>query len=110
MASNLVCYTSSGCNRVPHCADWGRNGVICYGSCNGVVVDRPGVSNNIPTFSVAHTKDEKWCHTSATRTTQSQFSCNFLFFIFLSHSLFISVFASVVYAACIRESGKGWGA
>ena len=31
----------------------------------------------------------------------------FLLFLFLSHSLFISVFASVVYAACIRESGIG---
>ena len=56
MASNLVCYTGSGCNRVPHCADWGRNSLICYGSCNGVVVYCPDVSNNIPTFSVAHTK------------------------------------------------------
>ena len=56
MASNLVCYTGSGCNRVPHCADWRRNSLICYGLCNGVVVYRPDVSNSIPTFSVAHTK------------------------------------------------------
>ena len=31
----------------------------------------------------------------------------YFFIIFLSHSLFISVFASVVYAACICESGIG---
>ncbi|KAK7508595.1 hypothetical protein BaRGS_00000161 [Batillaria attramentaria] len=36
-----TCYVSSGCNRVPHCADWGRNGLICYGSCNSVIIYRP---------------------------------------------------------------------
>ncbi|KAL8579062.1 hypothetical protein ACOMHN_036001 [Nucella lapillus] len=40
MAAHM-CYTSSGCNRVPHCADWGQNGLICYGSCNGVVIYCP---------------------------------------------------------------------
>ncbi|XP_076460767.1 elongator complex protein 2-like isoform X2 [Babylonia areolata] len=45
MAATHMCYTSSGCNRVPHCADWGQNGLICYGSCTGVVIYRPdGIS------------------------------------------------------------------
>ena len=111
MASNLVCYTGSGCNRVPHCADWRRNSLICYGLCNGVVVYRPDVSNSIPTFSVAHTKFIQRTR-SGVRVIPRQLLkkvnlIHMFFFFFLSHSLFISVFASVVYAACICESGIG---
>ncbi|XP_025093831.1 elongator complex protein 2-like isoform X2 [Pomacea canaliculata] len=38
-----TCYVSSGCNRVPHCADWGKNNLICYGSCNNVAIYQPEV-------------------------------------------------------------------
>ncbi|KAK6619878.1 hypothetical protein RUM44_006278 [Polyplax serrata] len=34
-------YVSCGCNKVPHAADWGKNGLICFGSCNSVVIYNP---------------------------------------------------------------------
>ncbi|XP_060597873.1 elongator complex protein 2-like [Ruditapes philippinarum] len=43
MAGIEACYISSGCNRTPHSADWGRNNVICYGSSNAIVLYQPEV-------------------------------------------------------------------
>jgi len=37
------CYVSCGCNKSPHCADWGRNNVLCYGSSHSVVICQPEV-------------------------------------------------------------------
>ncbi|KAH3719324.1 hypothetical protein DPMN_062155 [Dreissena polymorpha] len=41
-----TCYISSGCNKSPHCADWGRNNLLCYGSCQAVVVCKPEVAGS----------------------------------------------------------------
>lgn len=38
-----TCYISRGCNRVPHCLDWGRNNLICYGSCHSVAIYDPTI-------------------------------------------------------------------
>ncbi|GAB1600873.1 elongator complex protein 2-like [Argonauta hians] len=37
-------YLSTGCNSTPHVADWGKNGLICFGSCNSVVIYQPQVA------------------------------------------------------------------
>lgn len=34
-------YVSCSCNRVPYCADWGANGLVCFGTCNAVAIYRP---------------------------------------------------------------------
>uniref|UniRef100_A0A1B6DSR2 Elongator complex protein 2 n=2 Tax=Clastoptera arizonana TaxID=38151 RepID=A0A1B6DSR2_9HEMI len=34
-------YTSCACNCVPHSADWGYNGLICYGACNSIAIYNP---------------------------------------------------------------------
>ncbi|KAL6440407.1 hypothetical protein ACFW04_003145 [Cataglyphis niger] len=34
-------YISCSCNRVPHCADWGSNGLICFGTCNAIAIYEP---------------------------------------------------------------------
>ncbi|XP_046687231.1 probable elongator complex protein 2 [Homalodisca vitripennis] len=34
-------YISCACNRTPHAADWGNNGLICYGACNAVAIYDP---------------------------------------------------------------------
>ncbi|XP_022235969.1 elongator complex protein 2-like, partial [Limulus polyphemus] len=34
-------HVSSSCNRCPHSLDWGRNGLICYGSGSSVVLLNP---------------------------------------------------------------------
>ncbi|KAF2896230.1 hypothetical protein ILUMI_09946 [Ignelater luminosus] len=36
-----TCYTSSACNRVPSAAHWGKNNLICYGSCNTIYIYDP---------------------------------------------------------------------
>ena len=43
MAAVEMCYASCGCNRTPHCIDWGKNGLICYGSCRSVALYKPEV-------------------------------------------------------------------
>uniref|UniRef100_A0A0B7ACE9 Elongator complex protein 2 n=2 Tax=Arion vulgaris TaxID=1028688 RepID=A0A0B7ACE9_9EUPU len=45
MAFVNTCYTAAGCNRCPYCADWGRNGFICYGYSKAVAVYQPEGSN-----------------------------------------------------------------
>ncbi|XP_076661536.1 elongator complex protein 2 [Halictus rubicundus] len=40
----MMSYVSCACNRVPHSADWGRNGLICYASCHAVVIYDPSIS------------------------------------------------------------------
>lgn len=37
------CYTACSCNRVPHCADWGTNGLFCFGTRNAVAIYEPRV-------------------------------------------------------------------
>ncbi|XP_012273228.1 elongator complex protein 2 [Orussus abietinus] len=39
-------YISCACNRVPHSADWGRNGLICFGACNAVAIYDPDVNRH----------------------------------------------------------------
>ncbi|KAM0731926.1 Elongator complex protein 2 [Formica fusca] len=34
-------YVSCSCNRVPHCADWGSNGLVCFGTCNAIAIYEP---------------------------------------------------------------------
>lgn len=36
-----TCYAACSCNRVPHCADWGTNGLLCYGTRNAIAVYEP---------------------------------------------------------------------
>lgn len=33
-----VQYISCACNRIPHSADYGKNGILCYGACNSVAI------------------------------------------------------------------------
>lgn len=40
-----TCYISRGCNRVPHCLDWGKNNLICYGACHSVALYDPKFSH-----------------------------------------------------------------
>ncbi|KZC05189.1 putative elongator complex protein 2 [Dufourea novaeangliae] len=37
-------YISCACNRVPHSADWGRNGLICFAACHAVAIYDPFIS------------------------------------------------------------------
>ncbi|TGZ32421.1 elongator complex protein 2 [Temnothorax longispinosus] len=34
-------YTACSCNRVPYCADWGINGLLCFGTRNAVAIYDP---------------------------------------------------------------------
>lgn len=43
-------YVSCGCNRVPHAADWGKNGLICFASCNSVIIYDPSVMLILTSF------------------------------------------------------------
>ncbi|GAB6021680.1 Elongator subunit elp2 [Chamberlinius hualienensis] len=36
-----TCYTSVGCNLIPHTLDWGINNLICFGACNSVAIYDP---------------------------------------------------------------------
>lgn len=36
-------YISCSCNAFPHCADWGNNGLICFGTCNAIAIYEPGI-------------------------------------------------------------------
>lgn len=37
-------YVSCACNRVPHSADWGKNGLVCFAACHAVAIYDPFVS------------------------------------------------------------------
>nr|XP_012148486.1 PREDICTED: probable elongator complex protein 2 [Megachile rotundata] len=37
-------YISCACNRIPHSADWGKNGLVCYAACHAVVIYDPFIS------------------------------------------------------------------
>ncbi|KAG5332315.1 ELP2 protein, partial [Acromyrmex heyeri] len=37
----MTCYTACSCNRVPHCADWGINGLLCFGTRNAIAIYEP---------------------------------------------------------------------
>jgi hypothetical protein len=43
MTAIETCYISTGCNRTPHCADWGCSGLICFGACRSVSIYQPEV-------------------------------------------------------------------
>lgn len=43
-------YISAACNCTPQCADWGKNNLICYGSCHAVFIYNLNVQKYI-TFS-----------------------------------------------------------
>lgn len=43
MVDVSTCYISCGCNNSPHAVDWGKNGLVCYGSCNSVAIYQPQV-------------------------------------------------------------------
>ncbi|XP_070565909.1 elongator complex protein 2-like [Ptychodera flava] len=45
MATVSTCYISASCNRTPHSAHWGRNGIVAFGSCRSVALYRPKVQN-----------------------------------------------------------------
>lgn len=36
-----TCYTACSCNRVPHCADWGTNGLLCFGTRDAIAIYEP---------------------------------------------------------------------
>jgi len=38
MTTSYICCS---CNTVPHCADWGNNGLICFGTCNAIAIYDP---------------------------------------------------------------------
>ncbi|XP_071944590.1 elongator complex protein 2-like [Antedon mediterranea] len=37
-----TCYVAAGCNRVPHCVNWGRQNVVAYGSNINIILYDPG--------------------------------------------------------------------
>ncbi|XP_076247466.1 elongator complex protein 2 [Calliopsis andreniformis] len=37
-------YISCACNRVPHSADWGRNGLVCFAACHAIAIYDPFIS------------------------------------------------------------------
>ncbi|XP_069111891.1 elongator complex protein 2-like [Argopecten irradians] len=41
MEAVSTCYISCGCNRSPHSADWGPNGLICYSTCHSIAIYQP---------------------------------------------------------------------
>lgn len=43
-------YISCACNRTPHSADWGYNGLVCYGACHSVAIFDPSVSIIVLSF------------------------------------------------------------
>lgn len=40
----MTTYMSCACNRVPHSADWGKNGLICFAACHAVAIYDPYIS------------------------------------------------------------------
>ena len=44
-----VKYISCACNATGHCADWGQNGLICFGACHAVALYKPKVSQTAVT-------------------------------------------------------------
>ncbi|CAG9826810.1 unnamed protein product [Diabrotica balteata] len=57
MKSQII-YTSSNSNQVPTVVDWGKNDLICYGSCNSVLVYDPnyGSGGKVTHILINHTK------------------------------------------------------
>lgn len=37
-------YVSSAINSTPHCLDWGKNGLVIYGSCNAIHLYDPQIT------------------------------------------------------------------
>ncbi|KAL6267146.1 hypothetical protein P5V15_000225 [Pogonomyrmex californicus] len=37
----MTSYIACSCNNAPYCADWGDNGLICFGACNAVAIYEP---------------------------------------------------------------------
>ncbi|XP_017757323.1 PREDICTED: probable elongator complex protein 2, partial [Eufriesea mexicana] len=40
----MTTYISCACNQVPHSADWGKNGLICFAACHAVAIYDPYIS------------------------------------------------------------------
>ncbi|CAH1104108.1 unnamed protein product [Psylliodes chrysocephalus] len=53
-----TCYTSSNSNQVPTVVDWGKNDLICYGSCNSVFIydSNYGSGGKVTHVLIKHTK------------------------------------------------------
>ncbi|KAJ8932764.1 hypothetical protein NQ314_014466 [Rhamnusium bicolor] len=49
------CYISSNCNQTPGVVDWGKNNIICYGSCNSIMIYDPNIGGG---GKVTHTLAE----------------------------------------------------
>ncbi|XP_077978293.1 elongator complex protein 2-like [Glandiceps talaboti] len=50
MAAVSTCYISASSNRTPHCAHWGRNGLVAFGSCRSIAVYQPKRQNGAGTI------------------------------------------------------------
>ncbi|CAG9817395.1 unnamed protein product [Phaedon cochleariae] len=52
------CYISSNCNQTPTIAHWGKNNLICYGSCNSVLIYNPdyGSGGKVIDTLIGHSK------------------------------------------------------
>ncbi|XP_057671007.1 elongator complex protein 2 isoform X1 [Diorhabda carinulata] len=52
------CYNASNSNQVPTVVDWGKNNLICYGSCNTVMIYNPnyGSGGKVTNILMKHTK------------------------------------------------------
>lgn len=40
-------YISSACNATVSAADWGKNNLICYASCNAIFIYNPKVRDSL---------------------------------------------------------------
>ncbi|KAI0222330.1 Elongator complex protein 2 [Lamellibrachia satsuma] len=54
MAAVETCYTSCGYNRTPHCVDWGKNGLICYGACWSIALYKPEFPSSVVATLAGH--------------------------------------------------------
>ncbi|XP_076167663.1 elongator complex protein 2 [Ptiloglossa arizonensis] len=52
-------YISCACNRIPHSADWGRNGLICFATCHAVAIYDPSISKIGKVINTLHRHKER---------------------------------------------------
>ena len=58
-AISQVSYISCACNRVPYSADYGKNGLLCYGACNSIAICDLEVANTGKVLQTLHQHSDK---------------------------------------------------
>lgn len=53
----MTCYAACSCNRIPHCADWGINGLLCFGTRNAIAIYEPRANIGYVTHTLHRHRD-----------------------------------------------------